>query len=44
MAYPGAPSAEMLAGLGVARISHGPFPYRRMIDWLKETAAEHYRR
>ncbi|WP_166039805.1 isocitrate lyase/phosphoenolpyruvate mutase family protein [Sphingosinicella sp. YJ22] len=44
MAYPGAPSADKLAGLGVARISHGPFPYRRMIDWLKSAAAEHYRR
>lgn len=44
MAYPGAPSTHVLAGLGVSRISHGPFPYRRMIEWLKETAAEHYRR
>ncbi len=43
MAHPGAPSTEMLAGLGVARISHGPFPYRRMIAWLTEAAAEHYR-
>ena len=44
MAFPDAPSADVLAGLGVARISHGPFPYRRMIDWLKSAAAEHYRR
>ena len=44
MAFPGAPSTEVLAGLGVARISHGPFPYRRMIEWLKAAAAEHYRR
>lgn len=43
MAMPGAPSANVLAGLGVARISHGPFPYRAMIEWLKSAAAEHYR-
>src|SRR3546814_20806339 len=27
MAYPGAPSAAEVAREGVARISHGPFPY-----------------
>ena len=44
MAFPGAPSTDVLAGLGVARISHGPFPYRGMIEWLKAAAGEHYRR
>ena len=44
MAMPGAPSAEQLASLGVARISHGPWPYRQMVEWLTRTAAEHYRR
>ena len=44
MAYPGAPSANELASLGVARISHGPFPYRHMIEWLTREAASHYGR
>lgn len=44
MDLPGAPSADALAGLGVARISHGPWPYRRMIEWLTQEAAPHYRR
>ena len=43
MAMPGAPDAEALGALGVARISHGPFPYRRMIEWLKQEAALHHR-
>ncbi len=38
LALPGAPSARRLAELGVARISHGPGPYRRTADFL-ETAA-----
>lgn len=37
---PGAPSNNELAHLGVARISHGPFPYRQMIAALKEAAAK----
>ena len=44
MAIPGAPSVDVLADLGVARISHGPAPYRQMVEWLTRTAAEHYRR
>jgi 2-methylisocitrate lyase-like PEP mutase family enzyme len=38
MAAPGSPSREQLAGLGVARISHGPFPYRSAIAALEEEA------
>lgn len=44
MAMPGSPSVDVLADHGAARISHGPGPYRQMIDWLTRTAAEHYRR
>jgi 2-methylisocitrate lyase-like PEP mutase family enzyme len=43
MALPGAPSAEQLADAGVARISHGPAPYRQMIAALRTAAAAHYR-
>lgn len=35
---PGVPSNRELARLGVARISHGPFPYRQMIATLKDAA------
>ncbi|MCM8731889.1 isocitrate lyase/phosphoenolpyruvate mutase family protein [Hephaestia sp. GCM10023244] len=38
MAYPGAPSAAEVARTGVARISHGPFPYYLAIEAF-ETAA-----
>ena len=34
--------AKALAGLGVARISHGPGPYRAMIEWLKAEAGKVY--
>ena len=37
---PGVPSNNEMAGLGVARISYGPGPYRQMIEWLKGKAAE----
>lgn len=37
---PGVPSNQELARLGVARISHGPFPYRQMIATLKDAAAK----
>ncbi|MBO9499921.1 MAG: isocitrate lyase/phosphoenolpyruvate mutase family protein [Novosphingobium sp.] len=40
MAFPGAPSAHALAGVGVARISHGPYPYRAMIAGLEAAARE----
>ena len=43
MAFPGAPSAAEVAGTGVARISHGPFPYRLAMKALKEAAEAHYR-
>ncbi|WP_290892029.1 isocitrate lyase/phosphoenolpyruvate mutase family protein [Hoeflea sp.] len=33
---PGVPDAATLAGLGVSRISHGPYPYRAMIGRLTE--------
>lgn len=33
---PDTPSNTEMAGLGVARISYGPGPYRKMIEWLKE--------
>lgn len=38
MAMPGVPSRARLAGLGVARISHGPGPYRGAMQWLAEAA------
>lgn len=37
---PGVPSNQELARLGVARISHGPFPYRQMIAAVKDAAAK----
>ena len=43
MAFPGAPLAEDVAAAGVARISHGPFPYRMAMKWLKEAAEAIYR-
>jgi 2-methylisocitrate lyase-like PEP mutase family enzyme len=36
MVMPDTPSNKEMAGLGVARISYGPGPYRKMIEWLKE--------
>jgi methylisocitrate lyase len=38
MAMPGAPSRARLAELGVARISHGPGPYRGAMHWLTDAA------
>ena len=38
MAMPGVPSRARLAELGVARISHGPGPYRGAMQWLAEAA------
>ena len=43
MAFPGAPAAADVAAAGVARISHGPFPYRLAMKALKEAAEEIYR-
>ncbi|MCF6316884.1 MAG: isocitrate lyase/phosphoenolpyruvate mutase family protein [Marinosulfonomonas sp.] len=38
LALPHAPSASVLASLGVARISHGPVPYKKMATWFGELA------
>lgn len=38
MAMPGVPDRRRLAELGVARISHGPGPYRGAMQWLTEAA------
>ncbi|MDZ7603384.1 MAG: isocitrate lyase/phosphoenolpyruvate mutase family protein [Hoeflea sp.] len=35
---PGVPDAATLASLGVSRISHGPYPYRAMIERLTDAA------
>ena len=40
IAFPGAPDKSVWASAGVARISHGPFPHRRLMaqltDWARE--------
>lgn len=38
MAMPGVPARKRLAELGVARISHGPGPYRGAMQWLTDAA------
>lgn len=38
IALPGVPPREKLADLGVARISWGPVPYRKMAAWLEAEA------
>jgi 2-methylisocitrate lyase-like PEP mutase family enzyme len=38
MAMSGAPDRGRLAALGVARISHGPGPYRGAMQWLADAA------
>jgi 2-methylisocitrate lyase-like PEP mutase family enzyme len=40
IAFPGAPSKEEWASAGVARISHGPFPHRALMEQLTEAARE----
>ena len=40
MMFPGLPDAKRLAELGVARISHGPFPWRGAMAWVESTARE----
>jgi 2-methylisocitrate lyase-like PEP mutase family enzyme len=42
MAHPGAPSAAEAARAGVARISHGPYPYRLALAALKQAAVQIY--
>ncbi|CAD0183396.1 Methylisocitrate lyase [Ruegeria sp. THAF57] len=39
IALPGTPDTATLASLGVARISYGPVPYKQMLGWLQEQAA-----
>lgn len=39
----GVPGRDVLADCGVARISHGPFPYIAAMRWLQEQAAPHFR-
>lgn len=38
MAFPGAPSVADVAAAGVARISHGPFPYKLAIKAFEDAA------
>jgi 2-methylisocitrate lyase-like PEP mutase family enzyme len=38
MQLPGGPSRTQWAGAGIARISHGPFPFMAMQKWLEEEA------
>jgi len=38
MTFPGCPSNRDVAGTGVARISHGPFPYRDLMKLLEASA------
>jgi 2-methylisocitrate lyase-like PEP mutase family enzyme len=40
IAFPGAPPKQDWAAAGVARISHGPFPHRRLMAMLEEMARE----
>jgi 2-methylisocitrate lyase-like PEP mutase family enzyme len=40
MTKPGMPDTTTLAALGVARISHGPFPYWRAMAQVRDWAAE----
>ena len=38
IAFPGAPSKQDWANAGVARVSHGPFPHRALMERLAEMA------
>lgn len=40
IALPHVPAPAILAGLGVARVSYGPVPYRRMVKWLEDEASQ----
>ena len=40
MAYPGCPTTAEVAATGVARISHGPFPYLSLMGQLEQAARE----
>lgn len=43
MAAPSAPPLKDLAALGVARVSHGPFPWRAAMAALTQAAGEEFR-
>lgn len=43
MMFPGVPPVDRLAGLGVARVSHGPGPYRLAMQALADAAGAIYR-
>lgn len=40
IALPHAPATSRLAALGVARVSYGPVPYKKMAAWLEAQARE----
>jgi 2-methylisocitrate lyase-like PEP mutase family enzyme len=40
IAFPGAPDKKLWADAGVARISHGPFPHRALMEKLTQMARE----
>lgn len=42
MAFPGGPDRATVAGAGVARISHGPFPWRAAMAALAQAAADEF--
>jgi 2-methylisocitrate lyase-like PEP mutase family enzyme len=42
MAWPGTPPTAEIAAAGIARISHGPFPWRIAMQALKDAAAAEY--
>lgn len=42
MAWPGTPPTAEIAATGVARISHGPFPWKLAMQALKEAAAAEF--
>ena len=42
MAFPGAPDDAAVTAAGIARISHGPFPYRLAMKALKQAAEAIY--
>ncbi len=44
MALPPGPSAAAVAATGIARISHGPFPYKAAMKALQEAAEGIYGR
>jgi 2-methylisocitrate lyase-like PEP mutase family enzyme len=42
MAWPGTPPTAAIAAAGIARISHGPFPWKLAMQALKDAAAAEY--